>query len=163
MMSFIGMLVNWTDRVLKAVISAMVGVMLLAIVLQVFCRYVLNSALSWPEELSRYLMIWSGLLAAIYAYHEGSHVGVTFLLERLNPTVMKVIVVISHILMGIFLCVVTWQGTAILGKFQDLKSSALQIPMVVVYAAVPVSSFLMFLVCLKLIYVTLLDHERREE
>jgi TRAP-type transport system small permease protein len=163
MLNFIEGVVTWTDRFLKAVISAMVGVMLLTIVLQVFCRYVLNSALGWPEELSRYLMIWSGLLAAIYAYHEGSHVGVTFLLERLHPKAMKVIVAVSHILVGVFLCVVTWQGTAVLGKFMDLKSSALQIPMVAVYAAVPVSSFLMLLVCFKLIYVTLFDHERSEE
>ena len=155
--------VNGTDRVLKTAIAAMVAVMLLSIVLQVFCRYVLNSALSWPEELSRYLMIWSGLLAAIYAHHEGAQVGVTFLLERLHPKAMKVIVVISHLLMGIFLCVVTWQGAAILGKFMDLRSSALQIPMVAVYSAVPVSSFLMLLVCIKLIYVTLFDHQGREE
>lgn len=163
MLRFIGGLIKWVDRFLKTLISAMIAVMLLTIVLQVFCRYVLNSALSWPEELARYLMIWSGLLAAIYAYREGSHVGVTFLLERLHPRVMKVIVVISHILMGIFLSVVSWHGTAVLSKFLDLKSSALQIPMVLVYAAVPVSSSLMLLVCMMLIYETVFGHAKGEE
>jgi TRAP-type transport system small permease protein len=161
--NLIGNLVTWMDKLLKAVISAMVGIMLAVIVLQVFCRYVLNAALSWPEELSRYLMIWSGLLAAIYAYHEGSHVGVTFLLERLNRTAAKVIAVASNIFMGIFLAVVAWQGILLLSKFQDLKSSALQIPMSLVYAAVPVSSVLMLLVCLRLIYGVITENPTREE
>lgn len=153
---------EWADWALKTVIAAMVAVMLIVIVLQVFCRYALNSALSWPEELARYLMIWSGLLAAIYAYQEGSHVGVTFLLERVSPAVARVIQAISHLLMGVFLSVVTWQGLVLLRGFIDLRSSALRIPMVLVYAAVPVSSLLMLLVCFRFIYLALAGHHRGE-
>ena len=162
MMSLVAGVVRLVDRLLKAVISAMIGVMLAVIVLQVFCRYVLNAALSWPEELSRYLQIWVGLLAAIYAYHEGSHVGVTFLLDKFPKAVVKVIVAVSHALMGVFLCVIGWQGAGLLEKFVDLRSGALRIPMVLVYAAVPVSAFLMLLVCMKLIYVTLVGEAKQE-
>lgn len=162
MMNLVAGLVRLVDTVLKAVISTMIGVMLAVIVLQVFCRYLLNAALSWPEELSRYLQIWAGLLAAIYAYHEGSHVGVTFLLEKFPRAMVKVIVAVSHALMGVFLCVIGWQGAGLLEKFVDLNSAALRIPMVLVYLAVPVSAFFMLLVCMKLIYVTLVGEGKRE-
>ena len=129
----------------------MIGVMLCVVVLQVFCRYVLNSALVWPEELSRFLMIWSGMLAAIYAFYEGSHVGVTFLIQKFGRTVRISIIVISQILISIFLFSLTFEGTTVLRQFLDLRSAALRIPMVLVYAAVPVSTFFMILVSLKLI------------
>jgi TRAP-type C4-dicarboxylate transport system permease small subunit len=161
MMNLVGGLVRLVDRLLKAVISTMIGIMLAVIVLQVFCRYVLNAALSWPEELSRYLQIWAGLLAATYAYREGSHVGVTFLLDKLPKTLVKVIVTVSHALMGVFLCVIGWQGAGLLEKFVDLNSAALRIPVVLVYAAVPVSAFLMLLVCMNLIYVTLVGERNK--
>lgn len=144
-------LFRWSDKVLKICISSMIGIMLFVIVLQVFCRYVLNAALSWPEELSRFLMIWSGLLAAIYAYNEGAHVGVVFLVQKLKPSVAKVIVILSHVLVGIFLVVVAWEGIQVLETFSDLKSPALRVPMGLVYAAVPVSMLLMIPVCLNLI------------
>jgi len=161
MMNLVAGLVRLMDKVLKAVISTMIGVMLAVIVLQVFNRYVLNAALSWPEELSRYLQIWVGLLAAIYAYQEGSHVGVTFLLEKLPKMVVKVVVVVSHILTGIFLCVIGWQGAWLLEKFTDLRSPALMIPMAFIYLAVPVSAFFMLLVCMKLIYATVIGERNK--
>jgi TRAP-type C4-dicarboxylate transport system permease small subunit len=162
MMNLVAGLVRLVDTALKAVISTMIGVMLVVIVLQVFCRYVLNAALSWPEEVSRYLQIWAGLLAATYAYHEGSHVGVTFLLDKFPKAVVKVIVAVSHALMGVFLCVIGWQGAGLLEKFVDLRSAAVRIPMVLVYAAVPVSAFLMLLVCMKLICVTIFREPKKE-
>ena len=162
MLNLVEGLVRLVDTVLKAVISTMIGIMLAVIVLQVFCRYVLNAALSWPEELSRYLQIWAGLLAATYAYHEGSHVGVTFLLEKFPRAMVKVIVALSHALMGVFLCVIGWQGAGLLEKFVDLNSAALRIPMVLVYLAVPVSAFFMLLVCMRLIYVTLVGDTKKD-
>ncbi len=161
MMSAFAALVKGIDWLLRAVISTIIGVMLAVIVLQVFCRYVLNAALSWPEELSRYLQIWAGLLAATYAYHEGSHVGVTFLLEKLPGGMVKAIVALSHALMGVFLFVIGWQGAALLEKFVDLRSAAMRIPMVLVYLAVPASAFFMLLVCMKLIYVTLVGKTKQ--
>jgi TRAP-type C4-dicarboxylate transport system permease small subunit len=63
--------------------------------------------------------------------------------------------------MGVFLCVIGWQGAGLLEKFVDLRSAAVRIPMVLIYAAVPVSAFLMLLVCVKLIYVTLVGETNK--
>ena len=42
----------------------------------VFCRFVLNSAASWPEPMAVLLMIWFSFLAASICYRENLHIGV---------------------------------------------------------------------------------------
>src|SRR5262245_2117510 len=42
----------------------------------VFCRYVLNSAASWPEPMAVLLMIVLSFLSAVVCYREYLHIGV---------------------------------------------------------------------------------------
>jgi TRAP-type C4-dicarboxylate transport system permease small subunit len=50
----------------------------------VFCRYVLNSAASWPEPLAVLLMIVMSFLSAVVCYREYLHIGVGVLPAFLN-------------------------------------------------------------------------------
>ena len=45
----------------------------------VFCRYVLNSAASWPEPMATLLMIVLSFLSAVVCYREYLHIGVGML------------------------------------------------------------------------------------
>lgn len=59
------------------------GVMTAIILLQVFCRYVLGNALPWPEEASRFLMLWLTGLMAPTAWRRGGFVAVEMLVALL--------------------------------------------------------------------------------
>ena len=48
----------------------------------VFCRYVLNSAASWPEPMAVLLMIVLSFLSAVVCYREYLHIGVGLLPKR---------------------------------------------------------------------------------
>jgi TRAP-type C4-dicarboxylate transport system permease small subunit len=50
----------------------------------VFCRYVLNSAASWPEPMAVLLMIVMSFLSAVVCYREHLHIGVGVLPAFLN-------------------------------------------------------------------------------
>src|SRR5690606_15547545 len=52
------------DRALELVLALTVALTSLAILLQVFCRYVLNAPFSWPEEFAVLLFGWMILLGA---------------------------------------------------------------------------------------------------
>jgi TRAP-type C4-dicarboxylate transport system permease small subunit len=65
--------------------AAMVAVMVIIILLQVFFRYVLGTALAWPEEAARFLMLWTTGLMAPTAFRRGGFVSIE-MLTRLLPT-----------------------------------------------------------------------------
>ena len=55
---------HWLDENLEEFILVVFLIaMTLIMGIQVFCRYVLGMSLSWSEELTRYLFIWSGFLS----------------------------------------------------------------------------------------------------
>ncbi|GAA6207317.1 hypothetical protein NBRC116601_06100 [Cognatishimia sp. WU-CL00825] len=53
-----------------------VAFMVAAILIQVFCRYVLNNALPWPDEAARFGMLWMTGLMAPTAFRRGGFVAI---------------------------------------------------------------------------------------
>jgi TRAP-type C4-dicarboxylate transport system permease small subunit len=84
----------------------------------VFCRYVLNSAASWPEPLAVLLMIVLSFLSAVVCYREYLHIGVGVLPAFLQGTaksalgwVLEVCMLVTNLFMlvwGIKLVQATW-------------------------------------------------------
>lgn len=72
-----------TGRVGRWLSVGAISIMVAVILLQVFCRYVLNNALPWPDEAARFMMLWlTGLMAPI-ALRQGGMVAITGVLELL--------------------------------------------------------------------------------
>ena len=60
-------ILHWLDENLEEFILVLFLIaMTLIMGVQVFCRYVLGMSLSWSEELTRYLSVWSGFLSVSY-------------------------------------------------------------------------------------------------
>lgn len=59
------------------------ALMVAVILLQVFFRYVLNSALPWPDEAARFLMLWMTGLIAPVAYRRGGFVAIDMAMQAL--------------------------------------------------------------------------------
>ena len=53
-----------------------IGMMVVAILIQVFFRYVLNNALPWPDEAARFCMLWMTGLMAPAAFRAGGFVAI---------------------------------------------------------------------------------------
>ncbi|HBK90080.1 MAG TPA: TRAP transporter small permease [Parvularcula sp.] len=71
----------------RAIAGGVLAAMLFVIMLQVVSRYIFNSSLSWTEELSKSLMVWSAFLVAPWALRTGANVGVDMFLEAMAPRV----------------------------------------------------------------------------
>ncbi len=60
-------ILNWLDEHLEeALLCVMLMGMTVIMGIQVFSRYVLSNSLSWSEEITRYLFIWSAFLSLSY-------------------------------------------------------------------------------------------------
>jgi len=66
-------------RIGRAVGALAVALMVVAILVQVFFRYVLNNALPWPDEAARFCMLWMTGLMAPTAYRRGGVVAIEML------------------------------------------------------------------------------------
>ena len=115
--------------------------------IQVILRYVGGTGLFWAEELVVYTLIWTAFLAASAAVRTGEHLTVELIYLILGPRHTGTIVRITGII-GLAAAV----ALAILGidlvmaqqEYGQL-SPALQMPMWIVYLAMPLSGFLMAL------------------
>ncbi|MEZ8026406.1 TRAP transporter small permease [Enterovibrio norvegicus] len=82
------------DRIGKigsSIAWVLVALMVGSILLQVVCRYVFNSALPWPEEVARALMIWMMALVAGEAYRKGMFVSIDMIHNYLPANVSRFI------------------------------------------------------------------------
>jgi len=120
--------------------------MSILILCQVFFRYVLGASISWSEEAARYLMIWMGCLGSVVALRQGRHIGVRALVERLpGRTYDRYIVPLVQTVMVVFLAYLFWQGVLLAQFNLDQLSPALEIPMLIPYAAIPAGAAMMIL------------------
>ncbi len=98
------------------------GLMVVVILAQVFFRYVLSNALPWPEEASRFLMLWSTGLMAPTAFRRGGFVVIDMvvrLLPRSLATGLFVLLMVLAILVLWTALGIGWsEVTGLGGRFQ---------------------------------------------
>lgn len=127
------------NRVMECLGMVVLVVLVIATSLQVFTRYVLNSSLSWTDELSRYCFIWASMIGAAVAAYKGTHAAVDVLVQNFTgkvKTVHKTIVYLIVIYVCIVLTIEGFQAVKMVGM---QRSTAMHIPMSYVYASLPVN------------------------
>ena len=126
------------DRVLAALVALAVAVTALAILLQVFCRYVLSAPLPWPEELAVLTFGWMIFLGAALVQGSDSHIAIDTLRRRAGPRLGRALDLIRHGAIGIAAGVLIWQGIALASRTVRLTYPAMGISRAFLYGAVPV-------------------------
>lgn len=98
-----------------------VGLMVTAILIQVFFRYVLNNALPWPDEAARFCMLWMTGLMAPTAFRRGGFVAIDMLamaLPRTAGQLLTLVLLFLSLLVLVFAVKIGWsEVTGFGGKF----------------------------------------------
>lgn len=81
------------------------ALMVVAILIQVFFRYVLNNALPWPDEAARFCMLWMTGLMAPTAFRRGGFVAIDMLVIAL-PRIVGAMINICLLLLSLLVLVV---------------------------------------------------------
>ena len=114
---------------------------------QVFGRFILASSPSWTEQASLILMIWYVMFAAAAGVHEGFHIRIGLLEEKLGekarPIVRLVAIIVA--LLGLVLLV---YGLQLCWLVRGNVVPSLGISRAIAYAPLPVSGLLMALFAL---------------
>ncbi|QNM94687.1 TRAP transporter small permease [Chitinimonas koreensis] len=107
--------------------------------------WLLRQNLSWAQELCIYLFVWMAKFGAAYGVRTGIHVGVDVLVNRLEEKHRKLFVLIALGAGALFTGIVGTLGATFVWEIAhtDQTSADLEIPMWIVYLAVPAGSYLM--------------------
>lgn len=110
--------------------------------LQVFCRYVLNRPLVWPEEVSRLLLVWLTYLGALALPEAGRHVAVSVLYDRMPPSLRRGADVLADLLGIAFFAALAVGGLGLVVVVRGVLLPALQLPLNLICGLVPIIAVL---------------------
>ena len=125
------------------------ALMMLFIVLQVFCRYVLNNSLFWPEDVSLMMMIWVAFAVAPMAYRKGANVSLEMLYHALSGRPLFLLQFVIHILILTMLILLINEAINLIGRTK-IRANSIPLSMKYVYMIMPVGFAAMVLVGLEL-------------
>lgn len=121
----------------EMIMGIFLTIIIAAMVLQIFFRYVLNDSLSWSEELCRYCYIWLMFLAFSFSVSQKSDLRVDVFLNMLPATARRV-----ADLVGLIICLAI-TGFLFYHSFETVSavmqtgetSVSIHLPMQYVYVA----------------------------
>ncbi|MBW2961775.1 TRAP transporter small permease [Mesonia aestuariivivens] len=137
------------DKILGTVLVFLMALIVIAVLWQVFSRYVLQNPSSFTEEIARYLMIWIGILGAAYASGQQEHLAINILPPKLNERNrirLRVGINILIIAFSLFALIIGGGNLVYISYLLGQTSAALHLPLSVVYIVLPISG------CLIIVY-----------
>lgn len=137
------------NKILGYAMAAVVALMVIGCCWQVFTRFVLNNPSKYTEELLRYALIWMTMLGAPYAYGQNKHLAINVVTRTFQPNnLLKTKIVTEFVVMALSISVFIIGGIIVTLNSAGQISPAMQMPMEIYYACVPISGVLMVLYCI---------------
>jgi TRAP-type C4-dicarboxylate transport system permease small subunit len=133
------------DRTVAALLVILMGLMVVNVTWQVISRYVFQSPSSFTDELSRYMLVWLGMLGAAYVAGQDQHLAIDILPERLSGLKkirLKIFINLIVLLFALAVMVLGGFNLVYITFILQQKSATLQLPLAYVYTIIPVSGIL---------------------
>jgi tripartite ATP-independent transporter DctM subunit len=127
------------DLVIEAVAAALLLSTVIIALIQVFCRYVLNNSLSWPEEMAKFAFVWFVFLGAAMVTRRSRHIVIDLVPRSLEPGMLRIHAVAVRVISASVAAFLLIYGADLVSK-STFTSPALQWPYTYLYLAIPVSA-----------------------
>ena len=136
---------TYLDRVIEKILITIFGLMVVNVIWQVITRYFSENPSSFTDELSRYLMIWLGILGAAYVTGKNEHVSIDFFIKKIsvqNRKILTLFTTLSIICFAIIALVIGGGRLVYITLILQQYSPSLKIPLALVYSILPISGIL---------------------
>ncbi|MDU6748356.1 MAG: TRAP transporter small permease, partial [Bradyrhizobium sp.] len=150
-----GLLLRILDRLEEILIAFLIAAATSIIFVAVLHRYLVGVPflypllfpidLSWAQELCIYMFVWMAKFGAAYGVRTGIHVGVDLLVNRLPEHSRKQVILFALLCGAVFTgMIATFGASFVRAMFHTgQQSNDLEVPMWIVYLAIPLGSGLM--------------------
>jgi TRAP-type C4-dicarboxylate transport system permease small subunit len=130
------------SQILEIMMVAILGAMVLLVFGNVVARYLFDAAITWAEEVARFLFVWLTYVGATFAAYKGLHLGIDLVVVRLGSRprifteIFKLVVILA------FLAVWAIGGVALVEANLNYMSPATGFSMGFVYLIGPLAAVL---------------------
>ncbi|WHH59858.1 TRAP transporter small permease [Petroclostridium sp. X23] len=131
------------QKINEILVIISIFIMVVVVLAQVIGRYVFSHSLTWAEELTRFLLVWISFLGAALAAKRGEHIGIDAFVNLFHGKAKLILTIIDDVLILVFWIYVAVSGISMVIQNGDQFSPAIQIPMNIVYLAIPAGGFLL--------------------
>jgi C4-dicarboxylate transporter DctQ subunit len=143
------------DRLEEILIAALLAAATTIIFIAVLHRYgtgipllyplLIKIHISWAQELCIYMFVWMAKFGAAYGVRTGIHVGVDVLVNTLRPAIRNKVILFGLFCGALFTAIIGTMGAKFVIELMstDQTSPDLEIPSWIVYACIPLGSYLM--------------------
>lgn len=131
------------DKTMEFLTAALMAVMVVVALWQVFTRFVLNDPSTISEEFLRYSLIWLTLVGAALAHGKKKHLAVLFAVRKFpkkRQPIVGIIIEIFVILFAVIILIIG--GSNATQSAVGQISSAMQLPMQYLYLCLPIGGVL---------------------
>lgn len=131
------------DKIIEVLCTIIMGIMVIAVCWQVFTRFVLKDPSTVTEEMLRYLLVWTTMVGAAYAYGRRKHLSIGIVMKKLSPSAQKWLDIgVQLVVIAFCVVVMLMGGNRLVVTANGQISAALGIPMPYIYACLLVSAVL---------------------
>jgi TRAP-type C4-dicarboxylate transport system permease small subunit len=142
----------WLDRIMRWALDAMIilmaGLLLVLMNYAVFARFVLNSSVSWGEELPAHILAALTFIGAAYLTRTNEHLGFDGVLRLFHVRVQKAILVLNLSLIAAFGAMLAWYGGIAALSFAGRMLISVDLPVMLFRGAMPVGGALIAMIAL---------------
>jgi TRAP-type C4-dicarboxylate transport system permease small subunit len=134
------------DRLLETGLILSFLVLSVCVLWQVFSRYALNNPSTFTEEVSRFAVIWLGLLGTAYACGKLEHMAYNMVEAKLSGDKLRAHMrLVALVTLAFAAAVFLYGGGRLVLRAWEVEqlSATLEVPMAYVYACIPLAGLAM--------------------
>lgn len=152
---------SFIDRVVEALGIMVICVLIVITSIQVFCRYVLGNALSWPEEISLMLFCWMAYLGLTMAMKKDAHLRVDAFVMTMPANVQRILHLVCLAGAALTCAVIAYMSFETSLKILSRGQTAISVPLPIgyVWLGIPLGFALATLQAMRRFYMVLLKKE----
>lgn len=158
-MAALNRIINGIVAIVRLVCIVQVIALFVIVVVAVIARYVFGQAVSWTEEVPRYLLIWISFLAAAVCVLKREHVAFDLVFYMLPKGPRRVLALALSGLIAAFGWVMFRYGIVFVQDFGSDLMETIPYTNIWYYTAMPVSGFLIMIFALKLMVDEFTDRD----
>ena len=133
--------------ILQAYSAILILIMLAAVLVGVFYRYIVDQALSWYDEFAGYILVWVTMYGSVVGLARGKHICFETLVEKLPKGGQRVVEAFDALCVLGFSLVLLVSGWVLVREMAGETAVSLPgVKMAWIYSVMPISGALMTLI-----------------